>query len=265
MSRSWTIGLLPVVPKNVKRPREHRWRVEKMAHTEWDMFRITGFFKLINVSSEWTVYSPEGTKSSSILTQHECLHLCNVSIRVSAFESPNLDSSNVLFSVKTCSILSFLPPVSVGWLWVAHPAVKRALGVTRVKWKTMGKKTGSVFVEACRRRAPSPWTVLSVSLSVMWALISSGKGFSFRWRRAAKSGCFVFDQNLPVKPRNGSESHTVAIFKAIPGRMSCLNRFVLWWATGISDATPKRKPLVQKPLIGHGTQRPWPLTSADTL
>lgn len=24
MSRSWTIGLLPVVPKNVKRPREHR-------------------------------------------------------------------------------------------------------------------------------------------------------------------------------------------------------------------------------------------------
>lgn len=34
MSRSWTIGLLPVVPKNVKRPRERQWRVEKMAHTE---------------------------------------------------------------------------------------------------------------------------------------------------------------------------------------------------------------------------------------
>lgn len=128
-----------------------------------------------------------------------------------------------------------------------------------------GKKAGSVFVEAWRRRAPSPWTVLSVSLSVMRALMSSGKGSSSRWRCAAKSGCFVFDLNLPEKPRKGSESHTMALFKAIPGWTSCLNRVVLWWATEVADATPKRKPLVQKPLIGHDTQQPWPLTSADPL
>lgn len=206
---------------------------------------------------------PEGTKSSSI-PNHEFLHLCNVSIWVSAFESPNLDSSNVLFIVKTCSILSFLPPVLVGRSWVAHTGVKRALGVMRVEERRR-KKTGSMFVEAWHRRAPSPWTVLSVSLSVMWALTSLGKPSSFRWRRAAESGCFVFDQNLPVKPRKESESHTVAIFKAFPGWMSCLNCVVLWWTTGITDATPKRKPLVQKPLIGHDRQRPWLLTSADPL
>lgn len=186
-----------------------------------------GFFKLINVSSEWTVYSPEGTKSSSIPTQHECLHLCNVSIWVSAFESPNLDSSNVLFSVKTCSILSFD-------------------SASRESKKDGGKRIGSVFVGVWRRRAPSPRTVLPVSLPVMWALMSSGKGSSFRWRRAAKSGCFVFGQNLPVKPRKGSESHKVTIFKAIPGWMSCLNRFVLWWAAGIADVTPKRKSISSK-------------------
>lgn len=44
----------------------------------------------------------------------------------------------------------------------------------------------------------------------------------------------------------GSESHKVAKFEAIPGWMSCLNRFVLWWAAGIADVTPKRKAISSK-------------------
>lgn len=42
----------------------------------------------------------------------------------------NQMASSVL---KPAASSVFLPPVLVGWLWVAHPAVKQALGVTWVK------------------------------------------------------------------------------------------------------------------------------------